>query len=65
MDNRDEIKGFDNYSDLLDLLKSLEVSHDPAYSGFGLEVYENTALEIQVVVNLRGNFRDITVNRGF
>tara|TARA_R100000951_G_scaffold101420_1_gene92947 strand:- start:27418 stop:27603 length:186 start_codon:yes stop_codon:yes gene_type:complete len=55
----------ENFQDVMRLLDKERVSRTPAYSGYGLEVYQDNDQQIQIIYNCRGDKREVTINRGF
>jgi len=55
----------DSFRDLVRVLDKEGLSSSPTYCGFGLEVYEDKAKQIQVIFNCRGGKNELTINRGF
>lgn len=58
-----ETTPFKTFVDILDILDREGMSRSPKHTGYGIEIYEDNNLEVQVLVNWRNN--EITVTRGF
>ena len=54
-----------DFREMLDILDTQNVSRNPIYTGFGLEVYENHEKQIQIVYNCRDGKNEVTVNKGY
>lgn len=63
--SEDETKKVKDYKEMLEILDAEGVSRKPAYTGYGLEVYQDNTKKIQIIVNFRGGSKTVTINRGF
>ena len=54
-----------NYDELMNLLDQENVSRSPVYTGYGLEVYQNNEIQTQIIVNFRGDEKEVTINKGY
>lgn len=62
---QDQVIEVKDFRDMLKILDREEVSRQPTYTGYGLEVYQDNDRQIQIVYNCRGDKREVTINRGF
>jgi hypothetical protein len=56
------IKGFE---ELMKVLDKNEISRNPIYTGYGVEIYQDNKSQTQVIVNFRNGRNELTINRGF
>jgi len=54
------VKGF---MEMLEILDNNDVSRDPVYTGWGIEIYENQDQETQIVYNATTNI--VELRKGF
>ena len=60
---KDEQRKLKSYKDTLAALEEFGVSSKPAYTGWGIEIYQDMEKQIQVVANMRSG--TLLIHRGY
>ena len=62
---KDESKKVKDWKEVMEILDAEGVSRSPAYTGWGVEIYEDKKKQIQIVYNQRGSKNEVMIHRGF